>query len=419
MTYPLSTLQLKPLLVFLSSLFITILLFSNISVASGDDHGNHDALEETRGPHGGKLLQKGEFEIEITLYEAGIPPEMRIYAYQSGKAIAPNKVDLDVQLTRLGGEQNKLTFTPEKDYLVSQQVVTEPHSFVVNVNATYQQQKLQWQYESFEGRTQISKRLLALSDVQTQKSGPHQLIFTEQLFGIVEPITHHIFNVNAPYTGIVDKLYVGIGDQVKKGQIIANIINSDTLSLYHVKSPANGQVTEQFLNKGDHTGNGPIVRISDLSSVWIDLSAFPSQMDKLKVGLPVKVLDDHNEDKINTEISYISPLMTGGHIARARAVIDNTQGHWRPGMHIKAEIETATKTVPIAVNVQAIQTFRGHPVVFAKYGNIFEVRMLKLGESDGQYVEVLDGLDAGVEYVSKNSFLIKADIQKNAAKHQH
>lgn len=419
MPYPLFTLQRKPLLVFLSSLFMAILLFSNISVASGDDHGNHDEHEETTGPHGGKLLQTGEFEIEITLYEAGIPPEMRIYAYQSGKAIDPNKVNVDVQLTRLGGEQNKLTFTPEKDYLVSPQVVTEPHSFVVNVNAAYQQQQLQWQYESFEGRTQIGNRLLTLSDVQTKKAGPHKLIFTEQLFGIVAPITHHIFNVNAPYAGIVDKLYVSIGDHVKKGQVIASIMNSDTLSVYNIKSPANGQVTELYLNKGDHTSNAPVVRISDLSSVWIDLSAFPSQIDKLKVGLPVKVLDDHNEDKVTTEISYISPLMTGGHIARARAIIDNTKGHWRPGMHIKAEIETATRTVPVAVKVEAIQTFRDQPVVFAKYGNTFEVRMLKLGESDGQYVEVLDGLDAGVEYVSKNSFLIKADIQKNAAKHQH
>ncbi|WP_299003503.1 efflux RND transporter periplasmic adaptor subunit [uncultured Shewanella sp.] len=415
MSYSLLNLQRKSFLAFLSTLFMAMLVFSNISIASG----NHDEHEETTGPHGGKLLQTGEFEIEITLYEAGMVPEMRIYAYQSGKAIDPNDVNVNVQLTRLGGKQNKLTFIPEKDYLVSQEAVAEPHSFVIHVNGTYQEQDFKWQYDSFEGRTEISNRLLTLSNVQTQKAGPQQLIFTEQVFGIITPITHQLFNVNAPYAGIVDKLYVSIGDHVKKGQIIASITNSDTLSVYNIKSPANGQVTELYLNKGDHTNNAPVVRISDLSSVWVDLSVFPSQMDKLKVGLPIKVLDNHNEDKVTTEISYISPLMTGGHIARARAIIDNKEGDWRPGMHIKAEIETATKNVPIAVRNEAIQTFQNQPVVFAKYGNTFEARMLKLGESDGQYIEVLEGLDAGVEYVSKNSFLIKADIQKNAAKHQH
>ena len=111
--------------------------------------------------------------------------------------------------------------------------------------------------------------------------------------------------------------------------------------------------------------------------------------------------------------------MTGGHIARARAIINNSAGHWRPGMHVKAEVETRTKTVPLAVKIDALQTFRDMPVVFAKYGNIFEVRMVELGERDGEYVEVLGGLEPGVEYVVANSFLLKADVLKDAAKHDH
>ncbi|WP_299492640.1 efflux RND transporter periplasmic adaptor subunit [uncultured Shewanella sp.] len=409
----------KTLLALLSCLLIVMLTFSNASLSSGDDHGAHDAHEETEGPHGGKVLHKGDFTIEITLYEAGISPEMRIYAYQSGKLINPKTVNINVELNRLGGAQNTLTFIAEKDYLVSQQVVTEPHSFVVNVTAKYQQQAYQWEYNNFEGRTEISDRLLNLSHVKTELATQQTLIFTEQLFGIVSPITDNVFSVHAPYAGIIDKMYVSIGDNVEKGQVLASVINNDTLSVYNIQSPAKGQITEQNLNKGDHTANIPLVRISDLSSVWIDLSAFPSHIEKLKVGLAVKVLDNHNEDNVSTQINYISPTMTGGHIARARAIIDNIQGHWRPGMHVKAEIQIDTQTVPLAVKVDAIQTIRGEPVVFAKYGNTFEVRMLTLGESDGQYIEVLDGLDVGVEYVTSNSFLIKADIQKNAAKHQH
>lgn len=403
-----------------SILLISVIAFTPQSLASGTgSHEKHTEHAESEGPHGGKLLHFDDIEMEVTVYETGVPPEMRIYTYNKGQLLAPNLVDVNVTLSRLGGTLNQLTFTPEKDYLVSQQVVAEPHSFTVDVNTRYNEQAFEWQYDSFEGRTEINDRLLALSKVKTEKSGEQTLVFTEQLFGIVAPIKDNLFNINAPYAGIIDQMNVSIGDHVKKGQAIASVINSDTLRRYQINSPAKGQITAQNLNKGDHTANTPLVSISDLSSVWIDLSAFPSHMEKLKVGLPVNVLDDHNEDKVTTQISYISPLMTGGHIARARAVIDNTAGHWRPGMHVKAEIETATKTVPVAVSVDAIQTFRDKPVVFAKYGNTFEVRMLELGESDGRYVEVISGLAPGVEYVTQNSFLIKADISKDAAKHQH
>ncbi|WP_234400270.1 hypothetical protein [Shewanella marina] len=57
--------------------------------------------------------------------------------------------------------------------------------------------------------------------------------------------------------------------------------------------------------------------------------------------------------------------------------------------------------------------------MFVKHGNIFEARPVILGESDGKYVEVINGLASGTEYVIKNSYLLKADIMKNAAKHVH
>jgi len=111
--------------------------------------------------------------------------------------------------------------------------------------------------------------------------------------------------------------------------------------------------------------------------------------------------------------------MSGGHIARARAVIDNSEGHWRPGMHVKADIETSTLTVPIAINVDAIQTMENKSVVFKYHDNTFITTHVEVGETDGQWTEILSGLKAGEEYVSENSFLIKADILKGGASHDH
>ena len=66
-----------------------------------------------------------------------------------------------------------------------------------------------------------------------------------------------------------------------------------------------------------------------------------------------------------------------------------------------------------------LQRFRDFTVVFAQVGETYEVRMLELGARDGEYAEVLGGLKPGTRYVAEQSFLIKADVEKSAASHDH
>ncbi len=79
----------------------------------------------------------------------------------------------------------------------------------------------------------------------------------------------------------------------------------------------------------------------------------------------------------------------------------------------------AEHAVPLAVRLSAIQRFRDFQVVFAKFEDSYEVRMLTLGRRDQEWVEVLEGLKPATEYVSENSYLIKADIEKSGASHDH
>ncbi|WP_448505453.1 hypothetical protein [Immundisolibacter sp.] len=75
--------------------------------------------------------------------------------------------------------------------------------------------------------------------------------------------------------------------------------------------------------------------------------------------------------------------------------------------------------MPLAVRSSGLQAFRDFTVVFARVGETYEVRMLERGRDDGEYVEVLGGLKPGTEYVAENSYLIKADIEKSGASHDH
>ena len=99
--------------------------------------------------------------------------------------------------------------------------------------------------------------------------------------------------------------------------------------------------------------------------------------------------------------------------------ISNGSNALRPGQLIQGEIEIAAFEVPLAVKRSGLQAFRDFTVVYGKFGNEYEVRMLELGREGREMVEVLGGIDPGIPYVTTNSFLVKADIEKSGASHDH
>ena len=75
--------------------------------------------------------------------------------------------------------------------------------------------------------------------------------------------------------------------------------------------------------------------------------------------------------------------------------------------------------VPLAVRTEALQRLRDFTVVFANYGQDYEVRMLELGRKSPEWTQVLSGIKPGTPYAAKGAFLIRADIEKSGASHDH
>jgi len=273
--------------------------------------------------------------------------------------------------------------------------------------------------DDHEEGTTISAYFIQASGIKSETAGPQTLIQTDTLFGVITPVQDQVFSLHASFPSMVNKVFVQVGDRVKEGQSLARLTNILTLQSYTLKSPSSGEVTSRSVNTGDRVDAEEILVVSDLSKVWVDMSAFPENVERLSVGQNAKVYDLHNHEKSIGKISYIAPQMTGGHIARARVTIDNSEGHWRPGMHVKADIEIGKKPVDLAVKRDALQKLENKTVVFERKDNNFTVRAIEVGEQDDNWIEVLSGLNSGAEYVSENSFIIKADILKSGASHDH
>ena len=88
-------------------------------------------------------------------------------------------------------------------------------------------------------------------------------------------------------------------------------------------------------------------------------------------------------------------------------------------MRLSAEVVVDTIEAPLAVRTSGLQRFRDFTVIFAKVDETYEVRMLELGAQDRDWVEVRGGLEPGTEYVTRNAFLLKADVEKDGASHDH
>jgi cobalt-zinc-cadmium efflux system membrane fusion protein len=193
------------------------------------------------------------------------------------------------------------------------------------------------------------------------------------------------------------------------------------LARHEIRAPIDGVVTAKNIAVGAAVKeDAGIFVVADLSSVWAELSVSARDLDTVRTGQSATVKASAFDASATGKVSYISALMgEQTRAAKVRVVLPNPDGLWRPGLPVNVEVVANEAAVPVAVSADAIQTINDETVVFGLYGDSFEARPLELGRSDGQSVEVLKGLSAGEKYAARNSFLIKADLGKSGASHDH
>jgi len=408
--------------------FITVLLVGALLAACTDraEHGEHgheteaaDAFE--RGPHGGRLLEHDDFSLELAIFESGVPPEFRVWLYEDGKPIAPTAANVTVMLTRLSGVATTFGFQPENDYLRGNATVVEPHSFDVVVTARKgESEPIEWKFASYEGRTTIAAATATSMGVEVASAGPAMLREELTLAGTIQADPTRISRVRARYAGVIREVAAEPFSTVARGALLAQIQSNESLQNYPLTAPIAGTIVEHRAQVGEATGDDPLFTIIDVSKVWAELDVFQGDLERIELQQQVTLLDLNGKLAATGRISRLAPLAAhGSQSVRARVVIDNASGALRPGQFVTARVTVGETKVPLAIVRSGLQRFRDFDVVFERIGDTYEVRMLELGRSDATHVEVVAGLAPGAQYVSENSYLIKADIEKSGASHDH
>ncbi len=402
------------------ALFICMLLtISSFTVLAEGSKSQQATEEPEKGPHRGRLLKDDGFIVELSIFETGVPPEFRVWITDKGQAVKPSEVTLNIKLTRLGGIEDNINFRVQSDFLRGDMSIYEPHSFVVTVNAQYQGQTHQWQYDNFEGRTAIEPKVAEALEIGTSIAGTALLKETVAVYGKLIPHPNNSRDISARFQGAIKRVHVSFGQKVKKGQALATVESNESLKSYTIFSPINGVIRQQQAYSGEQTKDRVLFSIVDHSVLMAELAVFPRDRHRIALGATVLVTIKGLEQPVSAVIKQIDTVIQPNQSVLVRAELNNKNGQLVSGAFVSADIEVAEFQVPLAVKRTGLQGFRDFTVVFVKIGNEYEVRMLELGRIAGEWIEVLGGLKVGSEYVSENSYIIKADIEKSGAVHDH
>lgn len=463
----------------------------------GEGHAGHanetDGDEPEKGPHGGKLLLDGEFSLEVKIFETGVEPQLRLYAFDQNKPISPSQFSANVTVKRLDA-QEQLKFKPEADYLLGDQIVYEPHSFEMLIQVTYANKTHDLKWTQLEGRLQLADASIISSGLELLKVATYPFQGQLETTGEVQIPLDEQVAVIAKTSGVVVTVNKPLGATVQAGEVLAMIESRDLLSLratqrtaqqqlslakstlnreerlwkekvspeqdylqakanyaevlirvdeasrmikslggdsnsadskIYVRAPISGTVIESKAVAGQSvSGESVLFQVANLTDMIAVVNVPEQMVSQVKVGMSATIQSQASQGNADTKtvgnVTYISALL-GNETRTAQAHIrfKNTSQQWRQGQLVKASIGTGTSQSHLAVREDALQTHRESPVVYIRVGDQFEIRPLELGQRSNGYAEVLSGLKEGQVYAAGNSYLLKAELGKANASHDH
>lgn len=271
--------------------------------------------------------------------------------------------------------------------------------------------------ESTVIRNEIARR----SGIGVGAAGPGTIADEHEVQGLITPLEGRVARVTARYPGPVRSLRANVGDRISAGQTLATIDSNLSLTTYSIAAPISGVVLARNASVGEVAVEGTaLFEIADLSTLWVDLHVFGADASHLRPGLPVTVMRMGDDNGVDTILDRILPgTATASQSTVARASIKNADGLWRPGSAVRARVTVELQPVALALPLTALQRMDDGDVVFVREGERYSARPVKLGRRDARRAEVLSGLKAGEQVVIEQSFLIKADIEKAGASHEH
>lgn len=277
------------------------------------------------------------------------------------------------------------------------------------------------QEEASAERVELSAETRAASGITVGIVGGHTIQRTLTLPGEIVPNADRLAHIVPRFPGIAREVRKQLGDAVRQGEVLAVVEGNQSLSNYEVTSLISGTVIERHVTLGEFVrDDADLFVIADLSTVWVNVSVYGRDIHAVRRGQSVRIEDVASKTDATGRIDYVGPIVgEETRAANARVVIANRGRLWKPGQFVTARIAIETASVPVAVPDVAIQRVEGKEAVFVEDGDGFVARPIVRGRTDGDWTEIVSGLRAGERIAMTGSFVLKSELQKSEAGHEH
>ncbi len=194
---------------------------------------------------------------------------------------------------------------------------------------------------------------------------------------------------------------------------------------YTVRAPRDGTVVEREITLGENASPDQphLLILADLSKVWVLMEVSPNRAEGLKADQEVTLVNKGTGYRTHAKLDYISPLVNPEtRTIQARVELDNTQGQWRPGQYLTAQLPSGEPVVDtLAVPTQAVQYVNKQPTVYVptKKAGTFKSRFIAIGPEIDGWLPVITGIKLDEKIVVKGSFILKTEFGKAGAGHDH
>jgi Cu(I)/Ag(I) efflux system membrane fusion protein len=193
---------------------------------------------------------------------------------------------------------------------------------------------------------------------------------------------------------------------------------------FPIYATVSGTVSEVMAREGDYVNQGqPILKVSNLNSVWAEFDAYENQISNLKEGQKIKVVANAYPNKeFDASVSFIDPLLNNAtRTVTVRATLKNTEDLFKPGMFVTGKLKGAMKATAetLTVPASAVMWTGERSLVYIKTNPsapVFEMREVTIGNRNGEFYTITQGLQNGDEIVTNGTFTVDAAAQLQGKK---
>lgn len=394
-------------------LFGGFLLFGTSSDTSNQElSASHNHSEDTKNE-----MWTCSMHPQIQQPEAGDCPicGMDLIPAESGaEGLALNEIKMtenamalaNIQTTIVGNSSSK-----EEDGVISLSGKIATNEENNSVQASYFDGRIERLNVNYEGQKVNRGQLLATIYAPNLVAAQQELLTTASLKE----------SQPALYNAVRNKLKLW---KLSESQINAIETSGKVRDNFPIYATVSGTVLEVMAREGDYVKQGqPILKVSNLASVWAEFDAYENQISNLKEGQKINIVTNAYPNKeFNATVSFIDPLLNNAtRTVTVRATLKNTEALFKPGMFVTAKLkgETIMNGEMITVPASAVMWTGERSLVYIKTNPnepIFEMREVTIGNRNGDAYTITNGLQNGDEIVANGTFTVDAAAQLQGKK---